>query len=160
MTNQPHLFQPLTIKSVTLRNRIGVSPMCEYSSDDGVATDWHLVHLGSRAVGGAGLGHRRGDGGFAGRPHHARRRRHLGGQTRRTDCPHQSFRQTTGRGAGNSNRARGSQSFGGASVGRRRASGRRCRRLADDRAQRAGLRRQFAQSSARDDRSRHRARAK
>ena len=51
----PHLFQPLTIKSVTLRNRIGVSPMCEYSSEDGVATDWHLVHLGSRAVGGAGL---------------------------------------------------------------------------------------------------------
>jgi 2,4-dienoyl-CoA reductase-like NADH-dependent reductase (Old Yellow Enzyme family) len=53
--NSPHLFQPLTIKSVTLRNRIGVSPMCEYSSEDGAATDWHLVHLGSRAVGGAGL---------------------------------------------------------------------------------------------------------
>src|ERR1035438_4077567 len=51
----PHLFQPLTIKSVTLRNRIGVSPMCQYSSEDGVATDWHLVHLGARAVGGAGL---------------------------------------------------------------------------------------------------------
>jgi 2,4-dienoyl-CoA reductase-like NADH-dependent reductase (Old Yellow Enzyme family) len=51
----PHLFQPLTIKSITLRNRIGVSPMCEYSSEDGVANDWHLVHLGSRAVGGAGL---------------------------------------------------------------------------------------------------------
>jgi 2,4-dienoyl-CoA reductase-like NADH-dependent reductase (Old Yellow Enzyme family) len=51
----PHLFAPLTIKSVTLRNRIGVSPMCEYSSVDGVANDWHLVHLGSRAVGGAGL---------------------------------------------------------------------------------------------------------
>lgn len=55
MSHEPHLFQPLTIKSVTLRNRIGVSPMCQYSSDDGVATDWHLVHLGSRAVGGAGL---------------------------------------------------------------------------------------------------------
>jgi 2,4-dienoyl-CoA reductase-like NADH-dependent reductase (Old Yellow Enzyme family) len=53
--NLPHLFSPLTIKSVTLRNRIGVSPMCQYSSEDGVATDWHLVHLGSRAVGGAGL---------------------------------------------------------------------------------------------------------
>ena len=51
----PHLFQPLTIKSVTLRNRIGVSPMCQYSSIDGVATDWHLVHLGARAAGGAGL---------------------------------------------------------------------------------------------------------
>jgi len=53
--SRPHLFQPLTIKSVTLCNRIGVSPMCEYSSMDGAATDWHLVHLGSRAVGGAGL---------------------------------------------------------------------------------------------------------
>jgi 2,4-dienoyl-CoA reductase-like NADH-dependent reductase (Old Yellow Enzyme family) len=56
MPNQPaHLFQSLTIKSVTLRNRIGVSPMCQYSSDDGVANDWHLVHLGARAAGGAGL---------------------------------------------------------------------------------------------------------
>lgn len=51
----PHLFDPLTIKSVTLRNRIGVSPMCQYSSEDGHATDWHLVHLGGRAVGGAAL---------------------------------------------------------------------------------------------------------
>ncbi len=51
----PHLFAPLTIKAVTLRNRIGVSPMCQYSSTDGVANDWHLVHLGARAVGGAGL---------------------------------------------------------------------------------------------------------
>jgi 2,4-dienoyl-CoA reductase-like NADH-dependent reductase (Old Yellow Enzyme family) len=50
-----NLFSPLTIKSISLRNRIAVSPMCEYSSDDGFATDWHLVHLGSRAVGGAGL---------------------------------------------------------------------------------------------------------
>jgi 2,4-dienoyl-CoA reductase-like NADH-dependent reductase (Old Yellow Enzyme family) len=48
------LFSPLTIRSVTLRNRIVVSPMCEYSSVDGFANDWHLVHLGSRAVGGAG----------------------------------------------------------------------------------------------------------
>jgi 2,4-dienoyl-CoA reductase-like NADH-dependent reductase (Old Yellow Enzyme family) len=51
----PHLFEPLTVKSVTLRNRIGVSPMCMYSSEDGVANEWHRVHLGSRAVGGAGL---------------------------------------------------------------------------------------------------------
>jgi len=49
------LFTPLTIKSVTFRNRIVVSPMCEYSSVDGFANEWHLVHLGSRAVGGAGL---------------------------------------------------------------------------------------------------------
>lgn len=51
----PHLFEPLTLQSVTLRNRIGVSPMCMYSSDDGVAHDWHLVHLGARAAGGAAL---------------------------------------------------------------------------------------------------------
>lgn len=50
-----HLFAPFTLKSVTLRNRIGVSPMCMYSSDDGVANDWHLVHLGARAAGGAAL---------------------------------------------------------------------------------------------------------
>lgn len=50
-----HLFAPLTIKSITLRNRLGVSPMCMYSSEDGVAHDWHLVHLGARAAGGAGL---------------------------------------------------------------------------------------------------------
>ena len=49
------LFEPLTFRSVTLSNRVGVSPMCQYSSDDGHATDWHLVHLGSFAVGGAGL---------------------------------------------------------------------------------------------------------
>ena len=49
------LFTPLKIREITLRNRIAVSPMCEYSSDDGFANDWHLVHLGSRAVGGAGL---------------------------------------------------------------------------------------------------------
>ena len=51
----PSLFEPFTIRGVTLRNRIVVSPMCEYSSQDGFANDWHLVHLGSRAVGGAGL---------------------------------------------------------------------------------------------------------
>jgi 2,4-dienoyl-CoA reductase-like NADH-dependent reductase (Old Yellow Enzyme family) len=55
MSAPPHLFEPLTLKSITLRNRIGMSPMCQYSSVDGVATDWHLVHLGARAVGGAGL---------------------------------------------------------------------------------------------------------
>jgi 2,4-dienoyl-CoA reductase-like NADH-dependent reductase (Old Yellow Enzyme family) len=49
------LFTPLTLGNVTLRNRIAVSPMCEYSAVDGVPNDWHLVHLGSRAVGGAGL---------------------------------------------------------------------------------------------------------
>jgi 2,4-dienoyl-CoA reductase-like NADH-dependent reductase (Old Yellow Enzyme family) len=49
-----NLFDSLQIRDVTFRNRIAVSPMCEYSSEDGFANDWHLVHLGSRAVGGAG----------------------------------------------------------------------------------------------------------
>lgn len=49
------MFSPLTLRGVTLRNRIAVSPMCQYSSVDGFANDWHLVHLGARAVGGAGL---------------------------------------------------------------------------------------------------------
>jgi len=51
----PSLFDPLTLRSVQLRNRIGVSPMCQYSALDGYANDWHLVHLGARAIGGAGL---------------------------------------------------------------------------------------------------------
>ncbi|HKV64936.1 MAG TPA: oxidoreductase, partial [Rhodanobacteraceae bacterium] len=52
---QPMLLQPIKLGALALRNRIVVSPMCQYSSPDGVPTDWHLVHLGSRAVGGAGL---------------------------------------------------------------------------------------------------------
>jgi 2,4-dienoyl-CoA reductase-like NADH-dependent reductase (Old Yellow Enzyme family) len=50
-----HLFSPLRLREVEFRNRIAVSPMCQYSSEDGFASDWHLVHLGSRAVGGAAL---------------------------------------------------------------------------------------------------------
>jgi len=50
-----HLFEPLPIRGVTFSNRVFVSPMCEYSSTDGFANDWHFVHLGSRAVGGAAL---------------------------------------------------------------------------------------------------------
>jgi 2,4-dienoyl-CoA reductase-like NADH-dependent reductase (Old Yellow Enzyme family) len=49
------LFDPLPIRGITLQNRIAVSPMCQYSSEDGFANDWHLVHLGGRAVGGASL---------------------------------------------------------------------------------------------------------
>ena len=51
----PNLFDPITLRNVTFKNRIGVSPMCQYSSEDGFANDWHLAHLGARAVGGAGL---------------------------------------------------------------------------------------------------------
>jgi 2,4-dienoyl-CoA reductase-like NADH-dependent reductase (Old Yellow Enzyme family) len=50
-----HLFEPLTIRGVTLPNRIGIPPMCQYSAQDGLAADWHFVHYGSLAIGGAGL---------------------------------------------------------------------------------------------------------
>jgi 2,4-dienoyl-CoA reductase-like NADH-dependent reductase (Old Yellow Enzyme family) len=53
--NMAHIFDPLSIRGITFPNRMVVSPMCEYSSEDGFANEWHLVHLGSRAVGGAGL---------------------------------------------------------------------------------------------------------
>jgi 2,4-dienoyl-CoA reductase-like NADH-dependent reductase (Old Yellow Enzyme family) len=51
----PHLFDPLPLRGLTLRNRVVVSPMCQYSCHEGFANDWHFVHLASRAVGGAGL---------------------------------------------------------------------------------------------------------
>jgi anthraniloyl-CoA monooxygenase len=51
----PPLFQPFRLRGVTLPNRVVVSPMCQYSAVDGAPNDWHLVHLGSRAIGGAGL---------------------------------------------------------------------------------------------------------
>src|SRR5262249_30720232 len=51
----PSLFSEFRLKDVILRNRIGVSPMCQYSATDGLAHDWHLVHLGARAIGGAAL---------------------------------------------------------------------------------------------------------
>lgn len=51
----PHLFESLRLRDVTLANRIGIPPMCQYSAVDGLAADWHFVHYGSRAVGGAGL---------------------------------------------------------------------------------------------------------
>ena len=53
--SKPLLLQPLTLKGLTLKNRIAISPMCQYSAVDGVAQDWHLVHLGRFALGGAGL---------------------------------------------------------------------------------------------------------
>lgn len=55
MHQNAHLFSPLQLRDLQFRNRIVVSPMCQYSSEDGFANDWHLVHLGSRAVGGAAL---------------------------------------------------------------------------------------------------------
>jgi 2,4-dienoyl-CoA reductase-like NADH-dependent reductase (Old Yellow Enzyme family) len=55
MARLPKLFQPITYRSVTSRNRIAVAPMCQYSAEDGLGGDWHVQHLGSRAVGGAGI---------------------------------------------------------------------------------------------------------
>ena len=51
----PRLFEPITLRGLTLPNRIMVSPMCQYSAVDGSATDWHVAHLGSLALSGAGL---------------------------------------------------------------------------------------------------------
>ncbi len=51
----PNLFDPFALRSVNLRNRIGVSPMCRYSAADGLANDWQLMQLGARSAGGAGL---------------------------------------------------------------------------------------------------------
>ncbi|MGI9024439.1 MAG: NADH:flavin oxidoreductase/NADH oxidase [Burkholderiaceae bacterium] len=51
----PHLFRPLALRSVRARNRVMVSPMCQYSAQDGMPNDWHFVHLAARAVGGAGI---------------------------------------------------------------------------------------------------------
>ena len=51
----PLLFQPITFRSVTARNRIVVSPMCQYSADDGLGNDWHIQNLGAKAAGGAGI---------------------------------------------------------------------------------------------------------
>lgn len=53
--DMPHLFEPLKLRDIVLNNRIGIPPMCQYSARDGVAADWHFVHYGSRAVGGAAL---------------------------------------------------------------------------------------------------------
>jgi 2,4-dienoyl-CoA reductase-like NADH-dependent reductase (Old Yellow Enzyme family) len=51
----PHLFRPISFRSVTVRNRIMLSPMCQYSAQDGMPNDWHFTHLGARAAGGAGI---------------------------------------------------------------------------------------------------------
>ncbi|MGA8004673.1 MAG: hypothetical protein WCA17_01095, partial [Burkholderiales bacterium] len=55
MAEKPRLFTPIALRGVTLKNRIVISPMCQYSAVDGHADDWHLVHLGRFALGGAGM---------------------------------------------------------------------------------------------------------
>lgn len=51
----PHLFRPIAFRSVTARNRIMLSPMCQYWAEDGMPNDWHFAHLGARAVGGTAI---------------------------------------------------------------------------------------------------------
>src|SRR4051795_12390374 len=55
MASQPLLFSPIALRGIMLKNRVVISPMCQYSAHDGFADDWHLVHLGKMATGGAGL---------------------------------------------------------------------------------------------------------
>jgi 2,4-dienoyl-CoA reductase-like NADH-dependent reductase (Old Yellow Enzyme family) len=55
MAGTPALFEPLRLGGITLANRIAVSPMCQYSAEDGAANDWHLQHPGSLSLSGAGL---------------------------------------------------------------------------------------------------------
>src|SRR5271154_6600474 len=55
LPSSPKLLSPLTLSNLTLKNRVVISPMCQYSAIDGVVNDWHLVHLGRFALGGAGL---------------------------------------------------------------------------------------------------------
>ena len=55
MPVESHLFSPLKIRDLTLENRLVISPMCQYSAGDGIANDWHIVHLGKFAQGGAGV---------------------------------------------------------------------------------------------------------
>ena len=128
----PHLFDPMTLRGLTLANRIIVSPMCEYSSSDGFANDWHLVHLGSRAAGGAALTMteatavtaegRISPGGSGDLERSARRR----------SRPDRTFRPIAGQRRGHSARARRAEGQHVGAVGRPAA--RRCRhRRADGR---------------------------
>ena len=72
------LFSPISLRSLTLPNRIVVSPMCQYVAEEGGATAWHLIHLGSMALSGAGLLCNRSHGGRGGRPYHRRGSRPVG----------------------------------------------------------------------------------
>ena len=119
-TPTTNLLTPLAIREITLRNRIAVSPMCQYSSEDGFANDWHLVHLGSRAVGGAAAGLHGGYRGGSARAYLAVRHGHLEGGACRVSVTHHALYAQSGRGGGHPTGARGPQSEYAAAVGRRR----------------------------------------
>ena len=91
-----HLFEPLKLRDVVLANRIGIPPMCQYSAHDGVAADWHFVHYGSRAVGGAALMIIEATAGDAGRADQPGRPRHLGRQAHRTAGADRALRARAG----------------------------------------------------------------
>ncbi len=80
---RPPIFTPYRVRELELANRIVVSPMCQYSAEDGLVGDWHLVHLGSRAVGGAGLVITEMTNVSAAGPHHPGLRRHVRRRARR-----------------------------------------------------------------------------
>ena len=90
------LLSPLTIRGVTFRNRIVMSPMCQYVAQEGLANDWHLVHLGSRAAGGAALIFVEATAVAARRPDHARRHGHLERPAHRAAGPHRPLRPFPG----------------------------------------------------------------
>ena len=139
------LFSPFQLRSVSFSNRIGVSPMCQYSSEDGFANDWHLVHLGSRAQGGAGLVIAGGFGSFAGRPHLAGRPGHLEGRAHSdapADCGVYSL---AGRARGHSTGARRTQGQHERALHSETAAGAGRGWLAAGRAERGGV---FAESYA------------
>ena len=114
------LFEPLTLRGTTFRNRVWVSPMCQYSSVDGRPADWHLVHLGSFARGGAGPGDERGDRGRPRGPDLAAGRRHLERRAGRRLPPDHRLRPLTGRGPRHPARARRPQGVDAGAVARPR----------------------------------------
>ena len=140
------LFDPFPIRSLTLRNRIVVSPMCQYSCVDGFANDWHLVHLGSRAVGGAAAVIDRGHRGDGRRPDQPGRPRHLDGRPRRAaraHLPRSSPRRARSPACSSrtraARRAPSRRGKGGAAAGTvRRAAGRRSRAERRSRSRPAG----------------------
>ena len=124
-----HLFYEFTLRGVTLRNRIGVSPMCQYSAEDGLPNDWHLVHLGSRAVGGAGLIVAEATAVEPKRPHLPLRHRPLVRRPRRGLAAHHALHPEPGRGRRHPTGARRAEGQHGPALAGRQGSGRQRRRL-------------------------------
>ena len=138
------LFTPLKLRSVEFKNRIFVSPMCQYSSDDGMPNDWHLVHLGSRAVGGAAMVMVEATAVISGRPHLTVGQRDVVRRARRSLHAHHPIHQRAGLCAGHPTGPCRAQSLNGCTLARRAGPFGGTRRLAADRSQPAGLQRRLA----------------